>query len=53
MTRIEAQDLAFDIRTETGMRTNLLQIGNGEWVVLVNRMFVWSAQDWENAKGQV
>lgn len=53
MTKTEAQDLAFDIRAETGICTNLLQIGNGEWVVLVNRIFVWDAQDWEKVKGQV
>lgn len=51
MTILEAQDLAIDIRLQTGQHTDLRQIGNGEWVVWYNyTLFVWDAADWERIK---
>lgn len=50
MTIIEAQDLALDIRAETGVRTDVRQIGNGQWVVIWNNLFIWNAADWQRVK---
>jgi hypothetical protein len=51
MNIIEAQDLAIDIRLEVGGRTDVRQIGNGEWIVLYNyTVFVWNASDWSRYK---
>jgi hypothetical protein len=51
MNVIEAQELALEIRQEASGRTDLRQIGNGEWTVLYNyTVFVWSLADWERYK---
>jgi hypothetical protein len=51
MTILEAQDLAIEIRYETNARVETIQLGNGEWVVVVNTTkYIWSAADWERVK---
>ena len=51
MTILEAQDLAIEIRYETNARVEVIQLGNGEWVVIVNTTtYIWSAADWEKVK---
>lgn len=51
MNIIEAQDLALDIRLESGARTDVRQIGNGEWIVMLNYFtFIWSPADWSRFK---
>jgi hypothetical protein len=53
MSKYEAADLADLIRGDlTKARIDLQQIGNGEWVVIVNTTtYVWSWDDWMKVLG--
>lgn len=50
MSLIEAQDLAELIKWESKAHTELKQLGNGEWVVIANNMFIWDLKDAELVK---
>lgn len=53
MTIMEAQDLGSDIKRETGAHVEVRQIGNGEWVVLLNSTkYIWGADDWQRLKSE-
>lgn len=54
MTKLNAYMLQSYIMEETPyLRTDVCQIGNGEYVVILNHWFwLWGWNDWEQNKGQ-
>jgi hypothetical protein len=49
MDRIECEDLLAYIREAERRSADARQLGNGEWVVLVEHTyFVWGAEDWQH-----
>jgi hypothetical protein len=53
MNRKEAKRLERRIRMDApSLRVNVIQIGNGEWVCVLNGgdIWIWDKQDWEKNK---
>lgn len=51
MNRRKAKILCHEIKMQISIWAQTRQIGNGEWVVIVDRYFhLWSLEDWEAYK---
>jgi hypothetical protein len=52
MTNIEAATLLGMIEGQSRLSPHLYQIGNGEWVIIVNTVWLWRCRDWDELKFQ-
>jgi hypothetical protein len=50
MTASEAAALLGIIEAQSCLKPETRQIGNGEFVVIVNKIWLWSLGDWEQCK---
>jgi hypothetical protein len=52
MTKIEASALPGMIEGQSCLKPHAHQIGNGEWVAVVNHAWLWDSADWDRQKYQ-
>lgn len=52
MNRSEADELDNLIRRQAALSPDVRPISNGEYVVVVDNIFLWSVDDWKKQKSQ-